>query len=74
MTGFLAQSNGSGQSCNEEHVLGANSPQQQNGNDMSRPLKGWTDEEYLLMIDSGSYPLSPNLRLGFSALLGMRCS
>ncbi|KAI8568409.1 hypothetical protein RHMOL_Rhmol02G0197000 [Rhododendron molle] len=39
--------NGSGQSCNEEHVLDANNPQQQNGDDRSRPLKAWTDEELM---------------------------
>ncbi|KAI8572126.1 hypothetical protein RHMOL_Rhmol01G0174300 [Rhododendron molle] len=37
--------NGSGQSCKEEHVLDANRPQQQNGDDRSRPLRAWIDEE-----------------------------
>ncbi|KAF7128198.1 hypothetical protein RHSIM_Rhsim11G0004700 [Rhododendron simsii] len=38
-----------GQSCNEEHVLDANRPQQQNGDDRSQPLRAWTDEEDQLL-------------------------
>ncbi|KAG5523795.1 hypothetical protein RHGRI_030700 [Rhododendron griersonianum] len=39
--------NGFGQSCNEEHVLDDNNPQQKNGDDRSRPLGAWTDEELM---------------------------
>ncbi|KAI8530390.1 hypothetical protein RHMOL_Rhmol11G0054700 [Rhododendron molle] len=43
--------NGSGQSCNEEHVLDANRPQQQIGDDRSRPLRAWTDEELMYEME-----------------------